>query len=617
MKFSLKLLSLMMALLMLVSTVMLTSCDNDDTRDDPTVDTTTEPAQTGGEDDSLTASSDIELIVNGKTQFKVIRDDDLDSGAGMVTSASSLYNYIIQLADLKSGNLPEIITDWKKPTEEYDHDSFEILVGYTDYEETQSALAEIPYGDYIVKVIGKKLVVAGYTDEAVARACLKVKTLLSDNYVDGNLIIPADTLITDTYDKMLGALPAYENGTFSAALNSGNDGAQVIIAETTQEGYAAYVKKLESIGYTTYTTNTITENSFTTLTNADYTINVGYYDYEKSTRIIIEPLVDPIGLKEDNVYTAVTTSQITMLGLEYNDDSNIGLSMLIRLTDGRFIVIDGGYTGRASVEGPIMAKTIKEQAAGYIKDGEKITIAAWIITHPHGDHSGMIEKAYGSFKGMKVEQFIVNFLAQTELDKTMASSSYGANYGSSDASKYKGVLTAAKALGADVRYVRVGQVLYLADATLEVLYTIDSYAPKLCNALNTTSLIIKFTFDDGTTFMMTGDATGGAFQIANKMYGSYLKSDILQVSHHGCSTWNNDAGTIAAYKKISPATLLWPSSQYAYSYRKAYNWNIVLFATKDGGSNSSFQECYVAGKEGETVTIPIPYQVGNAIEVRK
>ena len=152
---------------------------------------------------------------------------------------------------------------------------------------------------------------------------------------------------------------------------------------------------------------------------------------------------------------------------------------------------------------------------------------------------------------------------------------------------------------------------------MEVLYTIDSYAPKICNAFNTTSLIIKMTFGDSTTFLMTGDATGAGFQIAASMYGTYLKCDILQVAHHGYTTWGNDSGTISAYRYVAPSTLLWPQGSSAFPNYKNKAYNVVLFSPEtSGGTNKNFKECLVAGLEGESVVVPIPYTAGNAVETR-
>lgn len=612
MKTNTRLLALLLALLTLLSATLLTSCNNDDVPEQPgdtTPDNTTPDNTTPVE-----AAADLELIRGGKTNFRVIRDEDASNDSAQVSSAASIRSYIISTFELENGNQPEITDDWKKPTEEYDHDTLEILVGSTDYSESKEVLASLSYGEYAVKVVGSKLVVAAYSDAAITEAAGKLEELIGTLASDGNLTIPGDTCITGTTSEILSALPSYEGGTFSSITDSSHNGDMLIIKKTTAEECAGYVAKLEQSGFDVYTTHSITENDFTTLTNDSYTVSVGYYDYESSARIIIEPLAEAVGLKEDNVYTEVTTSQITMLGLEY--DQSIGLSLLIRLTDGRFIVIDGGFTSRYKQDAQLLVNALKEQSKDYLQPGEKITIAAWIITHAHGDHSGMIRKAHSYFLDMKIERFLVNFLAQSELDRAMSSSKYGGNYSSNNATDWQGVVSAAKALKAPVQYVRVGQIFYMANASFEILYTIDSYSPRLCNAFNTTSLVIKFTFDDGTTFMMTGDATGNAFEIMASMYGSYLKSDILQVSHHGCSTWSNDSGTIAAYKRISPATLLWPRGFTKYADYQAKGYNLVLYPKSEGGQNDSFKEYYIAGYEGDSVTLPIPYQPGNAIVKR-
>lgn len=601
-----KFLALTLMLLMLLSAVMLTSCDTQtDNPSTPDGSSSTESADT-----TPAPATDLELVVDGVAKVGVVRSADIESSSLTVTAASGLLRHIINTIEPESGNEPKIYDDFKKPGEEYDPDKIEILVGKTAYSETQEVMSELGYGEYIVKVVGKKIVVTGYTDTAVNMAANKLKSLITSLAVGKNLTIPADTLITGVVDQDINALPHYEDGTFSATYLSGNGATEIIFTDTTPEAYTAYLAKLEQAGYTTYTTNTITDNRFATLNNDKYTVNASYYAYEKSTRVIIEDLATPVGLESDNVYTAVTTSQITMLGLEYYNSSEDkymgnGLSMLIRLTDGRFIIIDGGFTGRADKDASMLVNLLKEQSADYIGDG-KITIAAWIITHAHGDHMGMISKASAYFRKMNVERFIVNFMSETERTKAAA------NWDSAgEGSGWSNVITAAKVLKADVQYVRPGQVLYLADAKLEVLYTIDSYGPKVCNALNTTSLIIKFTFGDSTTFLMTGDATGPAFQICSKMYGSYLKCDILQVAHHGYTTWGTESGTISAYKHVSPSLLLWPQGSRAYPNYKGKSYNVVLFSPSEGGSNANFKECYVAGGEGDTIVVPIPYVVGN------
>ncbi|MBQ9080176.1 MAG: hypothetical protein IJY27_03805 [Clostridia bacterium] len=622
MKPSTKLIALLMSAVMLISAVMLTSCDTspasdgeDTTTANNNVTTSADTTAAAVEDDT---PSDLVMVAGGTNYVRVVRSDDVEIGAVSANCASDIHKAIKAATSV----LPQIGTDWIKPGQEYDREAVEILVGVTEYSESVDTYAELAYGNYVVKVVGNKLVIAAYSGDALEAACRKVTALINSNAADGELVIPADTYYSGVGDAMLNALPTYENGTFNCTYECGGNATLVLINDTTPEEYSAYLTKLDGDGWEQYTTNTVSDNQFATYNNDKYTINLGYYDYEDSVRIIIEPRALPVGLKEDNVYEKVTTSQITMLGLEYThattgERASNGQSMIIRLEDGRFIIMDGGFNDNGgSKSGDLLIAALKEQSKDYLKSGEKITIAAWIITHAHGDHCGMIIEQYSKFKGMIVEKFLVNFMSDSERNRAINSSTYGKNWNDTEGSMWTKVITAAKALKADVHYVHVGQIFYEANVRMDILYTIESFAPKICNALNTTSLTIKMTFDTGDTFLMTGDNTGNGMEIAAKTFDDYMQCDMLQVAHHGGTPWGNESGLITAYKTVAPETLLWPRGSSSFANAKAKNYNMVLFSKDEGGQNNNFKECLVAGLEGEQVILPIPYTAGSATEIR-
>ncbi len=503
--------------------------------------------------------------------------------------------------------------DFLMPGQSYDSEALEILVGATAYDECEGIYDNLGYGDYIIQPVGNKIIVAAYTQSAYSAAADKILELLLDGVDTATKSISiksADLVATATASKRISAIPVYDGGTFSSYYKAGNSVDEIIIKKTTSDEFDKYLTKLSSYGYTCYTTNEITSNKFATYTNENYTLTAGYYDYESSARILIEPLADPVSL-EAPTYEKVTTAQITMLGLEYqsNDEwKSNGLSLLIRLEDGSFIVVDGGFTNSSTCATNLVTE-IRKQAKDYETNPKNIRIAAWIITHAHGDHLGMITTKYNSFKIFTVENFLVNFLSDTE--RTKAISTYTSNWSSSEGGAYTGVYTAASALGATVRTVHVGQTYYFANAKLEIMFTIESFGPKVCNALNTTSLIVKATVSD-SVIMITGDATGNGMQIAAQTFGDYLKSDIVQVSHHGYTTWGNDSGTAMAYRKMVPSTVIWPQGGAAYPRYISKSYNLALTETS---SNPNFQELYVAGTLGDTVTIPLPYTPGSGTAV--
>ena len=621
MKYTTKLLALLLALIMVLGATMLTSCDSGDGAG---ADTTT-PAVQDVIGDTTPAEStpaettpapqvggDLVFVKDGATTARVIRSEDAASGSTQVTSAAD----IRLLIEEKTGVAPRIDTDWVKKGTDHDHTLVEVLVGNTDYSESQEVYANLTYGQYMVKVVGNKLVVAGYSDTAVYEAARQAKKVIEQNASEGNLVIPADTMITGVVDTMLDQLPGYEGGNFDSTYACGVGGTLLLIKNTNMDAYKAYLTKLAGAGFTQYTTNELQGNAFATYTNAKYTVNLGFYKYENSARIIIEPLAKPVGLKEDNVYTKVTTSQITMLGLEaaVNGEGN-GLSMIIRLTDGRFIIIDGGFSNNAT-DANLIIKQLKEQSKDYLKSGEKITVAAWIVTHAHGDHSGMLVTQYGLFKNViKLERLLGNIMSDAERNKAIDLDPEN-RWSAGEGGQSNKLDSTAKALGGTYQQIHVGQVFYYADVKLDVLYTVESYAPKICNAFNTSSNTIKFTFDTGDTFLMTGDTTGNGMQIAAKMFGDYMQCDILQVAHHGYSTHGNDSGMIYAYKYVDPATLLWPQGKTANPNYTGKSYNKVLFSKEMGGENPNYQEMLLAGMEGDVIICPIPYEVGKAIVTR-
>jgi len=610
-----KLLALITALLLLVSAVFLfAGCEKKGG------DTTTE-AETTAVPETEPVSTTLVLMKDGKPNFRVVRPDGDDTSAASVSAAKS----VVKLFSRYTSEVVELGTDWSSDGS-HDADAVEILIGATNYPETLEAMSKLNYGEYAVAVIGNKIVAVGLTEQGLNKAI----DILSDRIVqaaittnDGNIEIGRDTYFQNKADSKLAAIPVYDNGGTITYYNPGDDCKEIIVGNTDIDSFKAYCTKLEGLGYKLAYKNDITENSFAAYYNDQYIYNIGYYDYRCEVRIIQEPYSASSveALNYENKYEVVTTSQITMLGLEYKKDDGTyaanGLSILIRLTDGRFIVVDGGFSKQAHAN--IIINNIKSQSSAYSsKTGMKI--AAWIVTHPHSDHNGALNKCYSSFKSnnITVERLIYNFMSEEERNLSVNTylSKGSSNWSTGEGGNWTGSGAAANALGATKIVAHVGNVYKFADLEIEVLYTIESFGPNLCNALNTTSTVMKMTFTDPksgkvTTYMSTGDATGNGFEICKKMYGTYLKCDMLQVAHHGATTWGNDKGTMDAYKAISPATLVWPCGTTYYDTASKRTFNAVLL---NKATNPNFKEVYIAGTEGSTTIFPIPYTVGTAVQ---
>ncbi len=607
MKFNIRIAAFVLVLVLLLSATA--GCDK--VPSGPDSETTTEntdtpvttPAPEGG----------IELIKDGKSQGRIIRSDKAIDYSSVLDAAGNIFDVIRKKTGVNV--IPE--TDWVQKGKELDHEMPEILVGPTEYSESKEVYDSLGYGEWAVKAVGNKLVIAAYEQNAILTAASEAQKLINTVGAEGSLIIPSNTFLTGVRHEMLNALPHYDNAKFISSYAATADAIMLYLTETDLASFEKYLEKLVSAGFKEYTRNPINGNLFATLNSDKYTVNIGYYAYENSVRITIQKLCEQVGLESENVYTKITTSQITLLGTKTGASGANGLSMLIRLEDGRFIIIDGAHN-RDDMASQLLAR-MKEQSAEYRRDGEKIVVAAWYITHTHADHTGMITGKYSRLiNDVKVERVLVNFLDDIEQNKgAQRYSDIEASEGGAESQ----VLSAARAFGAKVIYVHTGQILYFADLKMEILFTIIDFGPKVINAFNGTSVVSKMTFGGKTTMLVTGDATSAAMGSVNNIFGDHIKCDILQVNHHGAGPKpiNGDmSGIKEAFKKVAPQLLLWPVSEDGFEEYKDKGYNVVLQSpeTNEKGQNPNLKESYHAGYTNEYVIVPLPYEPGNVIVKR-
>jgi beta-lactamase superfamily II metal-dependent hydrolase len=624
MKKNIRLISLLLSLIMLTSVFVACEKGSEETSAQDTEAVVT-PDTTVEETEGSSELKSFDLIVNGETTVKIIRPADLPSNDPAVVAALAIRDAVKEL----TGAQIKLADDFKKATEEYDNSTFEILVGKTDHPHVAEAIADLGYADYTVKLVGNKIVVFGFTDTTLTSAVEAFSKIIENNTVTNNdtvsVSIPVEALNvtgSGSNSEMLAALPVFDGAAFTGFSYSDLSGEQVILEDATADEYNAYIAKLEASGYKKYTSNDMSGNLFTTLYNSETTLNVGFYKPYKECRIIMEPFSEKtlIGLESDNKYTAVTTSQITMLGCEYKESSGSykgnGLSLLFRLADGSFVIVDGGHTTNSSYWANNLINAIEEQAKDYAT-GKNIRIAAWFVSHAHGDHMGMLRKEASKFASkFTVERVIANLMSEEELAKSFASS-HGSNFGSGDGTSTNYVRQAAKTLGAEMISCHTGQRFYFGDTVFEILYTVDDFVPSITNALNTSTILVRAITTDAkgntSTMMVMGDVTGPAMAKCNKLYGTDLKCEIVQVAHHGYSTWGNDSAIASSYKYMSPEIVLWPQGSHAFPNYKEKSYSKVLW----DGTNKSFKALFVAGWNNTQHIVPLPYNGDPASVISK
>lgn len=567
-------------LLLLAMTLVFTACNENK----PSTDTTIAAPTTTAAPETEPPVTDLEIIKDGVSNYTIIRSEDATKST---IDAATLTR---ELIGRETGVHPNISTDWVKRGTELDHTTLEILVGPTNYSESAEALKGIPYGDYIVTRVDNKLVVNAWSADGLATAVSKLGEELIKNASTDNFSLPADIKLTGTSVEIVNALPLYEGGELTSIYDAGNKNRLVVIEETNLDAYKTYRKTLEGAGYTLYDENTIVDNTFATYTNDTYTITVGYYAYEESTRIIIEPKSTLFPREADNKYEDKgVTPTFTMLGLQ--PSGNNGMSFVFQLADGSYVIFDGGFN--KDRDASFLYKHLRDNAP----DKNNIVIAAWFITHAHGDHHGCYTK-FASNYGSKVtlEYLVGNFPSdEARLEGGLGTEGSGGASILTNLKKFK---------GAQFIKAHVGQKLHLRNATFEILYTLESYAPGVLDYFNTSSLITRVTIG-GQTFNITGDASNYACDITQKMYKDYLKCDFIQMAHHGYGTGTSSyKGVTTLYDYSAGPIVIWPVAdvEIPNMLNRAYDAHLYNLATT--------KEVFVAGNRD--VTLKLPYTVGTS-----
>ncbi len=547
--------------------------------------------------------SAVELVADGKSKYNIVYSDKLDNRAG--SNDRDRYDYEVLLAmnirdriSRLTGVNPGLSTDWLKPGDDASAE-FEILIGLTNRPESAQARERLGAAEWSVSIIGNKIVVTGWSEATTELAVNKFMALLDQSVTvgaDGNKGISflSSEKLTGANSEWVTDIPEYEGGSFTGCVDANFGHLEYHIADTSPAEFAAYKNKLAAAGYELYFENSAAGNLFATYTGKDQMIHTYYTAYEGAVRIITGKASGSVSLPNvtEESWEKITDSSITQMTLDYSS-GNFGMCYVVTLEDGSFIVFDGGGSdgSKDHIRLYNLLKTLNKRA------DKKIVIAAWILTHEHWDHFMVFYNfcmKYG--KTVQIEQFIVN------------SPSKIVKYNSSNPGNYLagGQFDTAASMVGGIKLVKphTGHIIKIRNVSLEVLFTQEDLFPIKLYTFNNSTMITRMSIS-GQTIMWLGDTETAASEIICDIYGDYLKSDMVQVSHHGYN-----GATIEFYRLISPLFAFWPTSANE-------------FASQTSGSGSSgyaMVDYYVAKELGlkeiycaspDNISISLPYLAGS------
>ena len=253
-----------------------------------------------------------------------------------------------------------------------------------------------------------------------------------------------------------------------------------------------------------------------------------------------------------------------------------GMGYVLRLTDGRLIVIDSGFCTSYGDDYPDFKKLLWD-----LSDGQKPHVALWMISHPHEDHFGALLKF--TDEDADVDAYMSTLVR--------------------NGSPYEGC---AKDMAARVpNYAEknitahAGDLYDFGDVKLEIYTTCEE--PELYDAAplrdsNNQSMIFAFHIGDQKV-LFTGDAYHGAEEYALQIAAGHIRADICQIGHHGRTAHKDDL----FYSMVAPKVALWPAcyAQIDHDLEHRFS-NTWLFS-----DDTTVIDHYVAFDGNKTLSFPL------------
>lgn len=366
------------------------------------------------------------------------------------------------------------------------------------------------------------------------------------------------------------AFRAISNGAVAAESGGDAEAFEKTLAVLTAGGYRL-ISKRESGG-----------NCFAALSGGNRKLTVSLFAADGSLRVTLEPMPCATPLTEKGIdrYPAVTLTQFathTSFSTRVRGSAS-GMGYVLRLRDGRLIVIDGGFHLAPDFgdDYPEFRDLLRE-----LSGGERPQVALWVLTHAHIDHYGLLR----SWKPGDAE--IGAYLATLPPD------------GISDAA-CADLAESVPFFSEKTVTAHTGDLFDFGDAQLEVFYTCEDLAwsnpEALARDLNNQSLIFAVRVG-GEQMLFTGDARYPALDRAARTAGERIRSEICQIPHHGRTV----AGDNAAMSRIAPRIALWPACRTQIDYDSSHieGVNAWIF-----GADSTVTDHFVANDGSVTLTLP-------------
>lgn len=434
---------------------------------------------------------------------------------------------------------------------------------------------------------------AGLLDSTLKSFANKIQKSGNNYVVASDLKLAYDKCAVSEY------IPSFStSGTDKGLYSAGGGNYQKTYKGVTAAEVTAYCTKLLKSGFSLHQKNMINSNAFYLYVSGDTIVHINHFAKLDQFSIVYGPKTYLPAKSPITGYTKRATPTITQLAL-----GETGTSMVIQLEDGSFVLIDGGL-GSANNYTKDSTNLMNFLTAN-APNGEKPRLT-WIVTHIHTDHRQLMQKLLPTIK----DKIVLELVAWNMPDFSTLSA-YTPNWKESNPAKnyvesMNLVNTALKNSfpNAPIYTFHTGEKLYLPGCEVEFLATQEDYYLNNFEWINDTSAAFRITMQ-GKTVMVFGDCTANVnSKIMTAAFGSYIKSDIMQITHHGVG-----GGTLATFKAVDPDICLWSLNEDKFTSDEratgttSRNPENVWLRAKSGSDGQRARQHY---HHSDTTTITIP-----------
>lgn len=332
-----------------------------------------------------------------------------------------------------------------------------------------------------------------------------------------------------------------ENAEFIGIYDCSDGVSMALYANVDKTDFFNYEKSLENDGYSLFDKTDFAGNIHYTLKNEDMLVQL-YLSIDGKMRVIADSYTAEYD-KEQGSFERRCNTEL----YQFETDHSLidcGMCYIIKCADNSFFIIDSAHY--LSVHDN---DRIHDFLRSMTPENEKIRIAGWFISHGHEDHySKFMDYLIYNCEDTVIERIYLNLVSAQHPDCGRWDKENNILM-----ENFRNFINNER----DIPIVKLhtGQRFFVRNLEFKVICTHEDVYPESNQDFNNSSVVLVMEAE-GSRVLIPGDASDKESIIMEERYGEWLKSDIVQLSHHG-----HNGTSEQFYEYVNADVVLCPNTQ--------------------------------------------------------